>query len=67
MHTKGRMEANRRKDRQNEGREVREENTMKVIQDKVNKKVKMKEYKGGKNRTEGKHLTVEKSKEQKEE
>jgi len=39
---------------------------MKGIQDKVNKKVKIKEYKGGK-RTEGKHLTVETSNEQKKE
>jgi hypothetical protein len=40
---------------------------MKGIQDKVNKKVKIKEYKGGK-MEEGKHLTVGgKSKEQKKE
>jgi hypothetical protein len=32
---------------QNEGREIREERTTKGIQDKINKRVKIKKYKGG--------------------
>jgi hypothetical protein len=55
-----------RKKEQNKGREIIEKYIVKSNQVKVNKKVKIKEYKGGK-RAEGKHLTVKKYNKQKKE